>query len=170
MTSLELPPLPEPLLTFRDLFREGRYWESHEALEDAWRESGSELYHGLILYASAFVHAARDNAHGIVAQLDKTLDTLSDHPDAYLGVDVAAIREHARACRRRVEGARKDRGGDASGAEGADGPAPEGGAPDAPWIERLPAPTLDLDPSRVRGDEPELDAGQPTSSPRESAS
>ncbi|MFW6175509.1 MAG: DUF309 domain-containing protein, partial [Acidobacteriota bacterium] len=100
MTSFELPSLPEPLLAFRDLFREGRYWESHEALEGAWRESRSELYHGLILYASAFVHAARDNAHGIVAQLDKTLDALSDHPDAYLGVDVAEIREHARACRR----------------------------------------------------------------------
>jgi hypothetical protein len=149
VTSLELPPLPEPLLAFRDLFREGRYWESHEALEDAWRESRSDLYHGLILYASAFVHAARDNAHGIVAQLDKTLDVLSDYPDAYLGVDVAAIREHARACRRRVEGARTDRGGG----------APDDRAGDAPWIERLPTPTLDLDPSRVRGDEPELEAG-----------
>lgn len=134
MTAHELPP---DLRRFLELVERGAFWESHEALEESWRETGSEFYHGLILYASAFVHARRGTRHGILAQLEKAERALAGYPDAYLGLDVAAIRVHAARCRRLVEAR--------------DEPPVEGG-----WEEAVPFPRLDADPDRIRGDEPEL--------------
>lgn len=131
----ENPSLPGALVGFLRLFNRGEYWESHEALEDAWRERDSRFYHGLILYASAFVHARRDNPHGIRAQLEKAERALAPYAPSYLGIDVEAILSHGRRCRQIV----------GSG---------EGDA--LPWSERIPFPTLEPDPSRIRGDEPEL--------------
>ena len=77
------------------LYQAGRFWDSHEALEEAWRSNGSDFYQGLILYASAWVHWERGNAHGVRAQLNKTLERLDAYPAAYLGLDLAALRAHA---------------------------------------------------------------------------
>ncbi|MEJ2678924.1 MAG: DUF309 domain-containing protein [Gemmatimonadota bacterium] len=118
------------LARFLDLFREGRYWASHEALEGAWRENRSRFYKGLILYASAFVHAGRGNTHGLRAQLRKATQHLQPYRPAYLGFDVTAILKHARQCL--------------------------DGAEDEEDVTRLPPPALDWDPRRVRGDEQEL--------------
>lgn len=65
-------------------------------LEGAWRETGSDFYHGLILYASAFVHVQRGNRHGIAAQLAKAGRFLNEFRPGYLGVDVEALLSHAR--------------------------------------------------------------------------
>ena len=65
--------LPGPLRQFLELYGASRFWDSHEALEEAWRRSGSDFYQGLILHASAWVHWERRNAHGVWAQLNKTL-------------------------------------------------------------------------------------------------
>lgn len=145
--------LPDPLLAFLELFNDGRYWDSHEALEDAWRESGSGFYHGLILYASAFVHARRENAHGIRAQLEKAERALQPFAPDYLGLDVEAILEHARRCREIVR-----RGEAAGGAEaaGSAADAPDGRQTDHRWRESIPFPELRPQRSRIRGDEPEL--------------
>lgn len=129
---------PAELREFVRLFNRGEFWESHEALEDAWRESRSSFYHGLILYASAFVHVDRQNAHGIRAQLTKALDALEGLPDAYLGLDVAGIRQEARAIRRKVTRREDD--------------------PPDRWSEELAPPRLELEPGRMRGDEAELGA------------
>jgi len=129
-------PFPRPLRRYVELVNEGAYWESHEVLEGPWRERGSAFYQGLILYASAFVHAERGNLHGIRAQLEKALTRLAGYPDAYLGIDLARLRGHARACRRRVVA----------------GGASLGGA----WWEVLGRPRLRLDRTRLRGDEEEL--------------
>ncbi len=126
--------LPAPLRRFVELFNRGAFWASHEALEDEWRATGSDFYHGLILYASAFVHVARDNAHGIMAQLDKAERALRDYPERYLGVDVEEIRRHLGECRRLVEENR-----DAEGFE-----------------DLIPIPRLALRPEWIRGDEAEL--------------
>ena len=131
------PGLPPPLTRFVELFNDGRYWDSHEALEDAWRETGSGFYQGLILYASAFVHARRGTRHGIRAQLGKAREALGPHRPAHLGVDVQGILDHADRCLRIVE-ANPDAADDA-------------------WEELIPRPRLDPDPRRVRGDEPELE-------------
>lgn len=136
--------IPPPLVRFADLVNRGEYWESHEVLEGAWRRTGSPFYQGLILYASAFVHARRGTPHGIVAQLDKAEAALAGYAPAYLGVDVAALLRHARDTRRRVE-ARRSRGG-------ADG--------GTAWGEVVEWPCLELDAGRVRGDEPELEADE----------
>jgi len=128
--------LPPPLLRYLDLFRRGEYWECHEALEGPWREDRSGFYHGLILFASAFVHARRDTPHGIRAQLRKAEERLGPFPSPYLGLDVEEIRDAARRCRQMVA-AREE--------------TPEGG-----WLSALPVPELEARPERVRGDEPEL--------------
>jgi len=94
---------PAALVRFVELFNAGEFWESHEVLEGPWREHGSAFYQGLILYASAFVHAKRDNAHGIRAQLRKARQALAPYEPAYLGVDTAAVRRHARQVIRTVE-------------------------------------------------------------------
>ncbi len=129
--------LPDVLLRFVELFNREEFWECHEVLEDAWRESGSDFYHGLILYASAFVHARRGNRHGILAQLEKATAEIAPYPPAYLGLDVAKIRRHAARCRRLVE-ARKE--------------PPEGKT----WTDVVPFLKLELTRGRIRGDESEL--------------
>lgn len=140
-------PFPRALERFVDLFNREEYWASHEALEDDWRRVGSDFYQGLILYASAFVHAVRGNPHGITAQLDKAEARLARYAPSYLGLDVKALLEHAARCRRIVTEA-----GDVQGHEGG---------------RQLPFPRLELRRELIRGDEPELadvSGGEPLSS------
>lgn len=133
-------PFPSPLREFVRLFNGGAFWESHEVLEDAWREHESAFYHGLILYASAFVHVERNNAHGIRAQMRKAVAALAELPDAYLGVQVAKVREHARAVAETVDRLESD--------------------PPERWSRRVAAPVLRLDPDLGSGDEPERAPGR----------
>jgi len=129
------PGIPDALRRFVELVNRGEFWESHEVLEGPWRENRSDFFQGLILYASAFVHAKRGNRHGIQAQLIKAEERLSDYPSAYLGIDLDGIRRHMSHCRQIVEG-----------------------HPDADpdeWPDLIPCPQLGLDPAQVRGDEPE---------------
>ncbi len=125
---------------FLDLFNRTQYWESHEALEGPWRESGSEFYHALILYASAFVHVQRGNRHGLAAQLGKARPLLEPRRPSYLGLDVDAILEHAAVCRHLVAENRE--------------------APAEAWDVLIPRPRLRFQAELVRGDEPELDGGE----------
>ena len=121
---------------FLELFNRGEFWESHEALEQPWREHGSEFYHALILYASAFVHVNRGNRHGIAAQLGKAQPLLESRRPHYLGLDVDGMLEHALVCRHLVAENRE--------------------APHEAWDVLIPTPRLHFDPDKVRGDEPEL--------------
>jgi predicted metal-dependent hydrolase len=122
--ALRLPPALE---RFVALFNQGAFWESHEVLEGPWRATGSPFYQGLILLASAFVHAGRGNAHGVRAQLAKAERRLRPYAPAYLGVDVADLLVTADQARGAVARA-----------------------------ERPVPPLLTLSPDRLRGDEPEL--------------
>lgn len=131
---------PPPLVRFAELFNRHDFWDSHEALEDAWRELDSDFFQGLILFASAFVHVQRGNRHGITAQLDKAEDRLRAHGSNYLGVDVAALLAHAETCREIVRA------------------NPDAGRDD--WQRLIPFPKIMLDPARVRGDEPEATAAR----------
>jgi len=90
---------PEPVAHFLELYTAGRFWASHEALEEEWARTGSDFYQGLILYASAWVHWERKNAHGLRAQSVKALKRLDGYPSAYLGLDVEALRAHCRVVR-----------------------------------------------------------------------
>lgn len=133
------PTIPSELTRFVELFNQGAFWDSHEVLEGPWRESDSDFYHGLILYASAFVHARRNNRHGIVAQLRKAERVLEPFAPAYLGIDVAGILERSRSVIGSVE--------------------PEADQPPEPWDGWIDFPRLAVDPGRIRGDEPELAPG-----------
>jgi len=133
---------PPALLTFARLFNGGAYWESHEALEGAWRETRSDFYKGLILLASAYVHVERGNPRGVIAQLHKAERHLAPYPPAYAGVDVAGLVEHARRAAAAVGEAARGRGR----------PPPDLGA-------LVPRVTIALGAERVRGDEPELAGG-----------
>ncbi len=126
------PVPPAPLLAFLDLYGRGEYWESHEVLEGPWRTTRSDFYQGLILYASAWVHWERANAHGVEAQLRKTLGRLDRYPDGYLGLDVAAVRRHCREVRAVVR-------------------------TETDWLQRTHPLDLRVDPARIRGDEVELE-------------
>ena len=135
---------PAPLVAFIRLFNGGLYWHAHEALEAAWQRNRSPFYRGLIIYASAFVHACRGNPQGVLIQLGKLPRYLGGLPDAYLGLDVAALLAHGRAVARAVR---------------------QAGMPRGPELARvIPWPTLRLDPARLRGDEPELRSPQPPGS------
>ena len=90
------PTLPPGLENFVDLFNKGAFWEAHEALEPEWKRTRSDFYHGLILYASAWVHQDRGNAHGIQAQLAKATPLLQEHTPGYLGIDVSGILDQGR--------------------------------------------------------------------------
>jgi predicted metal-dependent hydrolase len=87
------------LAAFIELFNRGEYWESHERLEIPWRENHSGFYKGLILFASAFVHAGRGNAHGVIAQLKKADAELLPYRPAHDGIDVEAVLAHSALCR-----------------------------------------------------------------------
>ena len=125
--------LPVPFQRFVELYRAGRFWDSHEALEDAWRASGSDFYQGLILYASAWVHWQRRNAHGVRAQLRKAMERMDIYPAVYLGLDVAELRAHCVAVREQVAG------------------NPDG------WPDRIKPLPLSLSADRLQGDEAELE-------------
>ena len=127
---------PPSLVRFVELVNAGRFWHAHEALEEAWRVNKSDFYHGLIIYASAYVHAQRGNPRGVVLQMAKVPRYLSGYPAAYLGFDVAAILRDVEETRQLVQRAGM----------------PEGDALRA--VIRWPS--LALDPARCSGEEPEL--------------
>ena len=110
-------------------FNAREFWESHEVLEAPWRTGRSDFYHGLILYASAFVHAQRGNQRGVQAQLAKATRRLTPYRPAYLGLDVDTILADAERCSRL-----------------------------AAMGTSIPLPTLHLNPALIQGNEPELRA------------
>lgn len=127
---------PAAYLEFVRLFNAEAYWESHEVLEAPWRENRSAFYQGLIIYASAFVHAQRGNPRGVRIQLEKAERYLAPYAPAYMGLDVQRILDHGRRCRAIVEEAPSLQGEELTAA--------------------IPFPRLVLDAAQVRGDEPEL--------------
>lgn len=90
--------LPEAYLEFIRLFNNKKFWHSHEALELAWRMNGSTFYKGLIIFASAFVHAQRENPVGVRKQMAKALRYLAAYVPSYMGLDVDAILRHGSFC------------------------------------------------------------------------
>lgn len=89
---------PPEYVRFVELFNAGLYWESHEALEALWRENKSPFFKGLIIYASAFVHARRGNPRGVRKQLVKARRYLRAYRPKYMGLDVDRILERLEAC------------------------------------------------------------------------
>lgn len=127
---------PSSFREFVRLFNERQYWESHEVLEGAWRLGYSTFYKGMIIYASAFVHAQRGNPRGVLKQLKKARGYLREYAPSYMGIDVLGILKEIERYSALVDVVAPAEG-EALSAE-------------------FPFPTLELSQQHVRGDEEEL--------------
>ncbi|MGH9748739.1 MAG: DUF309 domain-containing protein [Candidatus Polarisedimenticolia bacterium] len=76
------------------LFNDGRFFEAHEAWEDAWRvERGDTalFLQGLIQVAAGFVKWQRGEPRGMTLNLAKGAAKLERFRPAHLGLDVADL-------------------------------------------------------------------------------
>jgi len=81
------------------LFNSGRYFEAHEALEDAWKEEKGgirELYRGILQIAVVYLHITRNNYYGALKVYERSIKWLKDWPEICRGVDVGMLRRDAR--------------------------------------------------------------------------
>jgi len=77
------------------LFDAGRFFEAHEAWEQAWlHESGPRrlLLQGLILVAAGWLKRDAGTARGARSLFSRALERLESLPPAYEGVDVGGLR------------------------------------------------------------------------------
>src|SRR5512141_3404192 len=82
------------------LFNAGKYFEAHEALEEAWNaEKGAvrELYRGILQIAVVYLHITRRNYNGAVKVYGRSQKWLKDWPDICRGIDVEQLRRDAEA-------------------------------------------------------------------------
>jgi Domain of unknown function (DUF309) len=81
------------------LFNAQRYWECHEVCEQIWRReknsSEKDLQQGVILAASALVHAQKGENDVCFGMLSKSLEKLSrwNEPN-YFGLNVDLLKNH----------------------------------------------------------------------------
>lgn len=90
------------LRDFVRLFESGEFFASHEVLEARWLRTRDPFEQGLIIFASAFVHRDRGNAHGARRQLEKALRYFAPYPAIHRGIDVDGLRAHAEAAIERL--------------------------------------------------------------------
>ena len=72
-------------------FNSERFWESHEALEGAWKQSmgnEKEIIQGLILIAAAFVHYQKDENKICFSVLERGFKKLDNKSGKYHGIDI----------------------------------------------------------------------------------
>ncbi len=77
------------------LFNEERYWESHEALEQAWRRlSGpeKEILQGIILIAAALVHLQKNEVDVTLSVMRRAYDKLNPHDGEHFGLDISNLK------------------------------------------------------------------------------
>ncbi|HET9594640.1 MAG TPA: DUF309 domain-containing protein [Anaeromyxobacteraceae bacterium] len=123
MTLADLRPATrEALLRGRALYDAGRFFEAHEAWEQAWLVERGEvraMLQALIQVAAGYVKALRDGRPaGTAKLLEAALARLLPLPDHLAGVDVARFRREVGTA---AEAARRWRDG---GAPCLDGPPP----------------------------------------------
>jgi len=77
-----------------ELAREGRYFEAHEAFEDAWRAAPADerdFFQGLVHVVVAWYQDGRGNETGCRRQLEKAARRLAAFAPRHRGVDVASL-------------------------------------------------------------------------------
>ena len=88
-----------------ELYREGAFFECHEALEDLWRPMRGPhrlFLQSLIHFAVTFYHLERRNPTGAERQLRKGLRKLAGYLPVYEGVDTATLYRDGQACLERL--------------------------------------------------------------------
>ena len=76
------------------LARAGRYFEAHEAFEDAWRAAPPDerdFFQGLVHVVVAWYQDGRGNETGCGRQLEKAARRLAPFAPSHRGVDVASL-------------------------------------------------------------------------------
>ncbi|HUF00350.1 MAG TPA: DUF309 domain-containing protein [Anaerolineales bacterium] len=82
------------------LFSAGKYFEAHEALEDAWNdEKGKvrDLYRGILQIAVVYLHITRRNYNGAVKVYVRSQKWIRDWPATCRGIHVEELRRDAEA-------------------------------------------------------------------------
>ena len=78
-----------------ELFNGGRYWEAHEAWEEAWtpdrRGPDRGFYKGLIQVAAGCLHYGRRNRRGTVNKWRSGADQLRPYLPRHRGVELAPL-------------------------------------------------------------------------------
>ncbi len=76
-------------------FNAGRFFEAHEAWEEAWRKAEAtddeEFFKGLAQLGAAYTHYARGNAHGARVLLERALERIGTRGSPHHGIDVAKV-------------------------------------------------------------------------------
>lgn len=76
------------------LARAGRFFEAHEAFEDAWRAAAPherDFFQGLVHVVVAWYQDGRGNETGCSRQLQKATRRLAAYAPRHRGVDVASL-------------------------------------------------------------------------------
>lgn len=82
------------------LFNAAKYFEAHEALEDAWNDEHGkvrELYRGILQVAVVYLHITRANYAGAVKVYSRSQRWLKDWPSVCRGIEVEELRRNAEA-------------------------------------------------------------------------
>lgn len=77
------------------LFNERKFYDAHEALEDAWRESRGEqrlFLQALTQAAVALHHHSTGNLVGARSVMERSLRNLSEYPARFDGIEVERLR------------------------------------------------------------------------------
>ena len=77
-------------------FNNERFWECHEALEGAWKQSNGEekeLIQGLILVAAALVHYQKAEDGICLSVLGRALEKLNDKSGQYCRINVDDVKQ-----------------------------------------------------------------------------
>src|SRR5512143_3915544 len=80
------------------LFNAGKYFEAHEALENAWNaEAGKvrDLYRGILQIAVVYLHITRGNYEGAVKVYARSQRWLQVWSDVCRGIQVGELKRNA---------------------------------------------------------------------------
>jgi predicted metal-dependent hydrolase len=90
-----------------ELFNAGRYWDAHEAWEEAWmpdrKSPDGGFYKGLIQVAAGCLHYGRRNRRGTLNKWRSGADYLRPYLPRHHGLDLAALVAQTDANRAAVE-------------------------------------------------------------------
>ena len=85
-----------------ELFNQGRYWEAHEAWEQAWvpDRHGPDrgFYKGLIQVAAGCLHHRRRNRRGALNKWRSGIDYLRPYLPRHHGLELGPLMERVEAC------------------------------------------------------------------------
>lgn len=105
-------PLPALAIEGLELFNQGEFYKCHDALEEAWRADNSparNLYKGVLQVGIAYFQIQRGNYRGAIKMLLRVHQWLDPLPDVCRGIQVASLREDARAVQEALSALGPDR-------------------------------------------------------------